>query len=423
MKHNQFNSTDQASDVRSLTQSQGYNGGSASAPLTPPRGGGDRDDSLLYLSCRNSDNKVDVKKEKKKKNPLKKGDRGWKGEDWTPDNKNYKIVKSLRENIKYWGKTIGIEKLFFLTITFEDKNQPETAKEAQRRWNNFNRQFSRIKEVQWLYKGVEPQEKGTLHYHLIGYHQHDLGADTFDWDALKKSAEYRAKGQLGMSRKYTKIYSNSANDHLKAMWEKCRKISKGSKMGRTEFLPIRSANTIGNYVGKYLGKCFSDQNNNKWSKGIRRFQYSQKAPQPHGREFSWVNNPRGLTWRQKLTAWAHGVGVKQDDTDDLERKYGKKWGVTQREAINYWGMVWYPFMKEKKFGHAKPAYYPTGLPGNIFASLPKMEIPEDYHYQEYDLWENYFDPPKLKSFRNHAQHKNKWEKAEKHKAFLEKVYG
>ena len=424
MKLNQFNSVDQATDAREFSQLQGNCGGSASAPLSPPRGGGDRDDSLLYLSCLNSDNKVDLKKEKKGKKPLKKGQIGWKGDDWKPNNKDYKIVKSLRENIKHWEKLYGAKRLFFLTLTFGGKGSaPKTPKEAQSRFNNFNRQFSRLKNVQWLYKGVEPQERGVLHYHIIGIHDEDLGGQTFDWDALKKASEYRAKKQYGMARKYTKIYSNSANEHLRQMWEKVGGIAKGSKMGRSEFLPVRSASCIGNYVGKYLGKCFASKNNNEWSKGINRFQYSQKAPQIHGRQFSWVSNPRGLTWRQKVTAWTHGVGVRQDDTEDLESKYGKKWAVTQREAINYWGQIWYPYINQKRFGHAKPPYYPTGKVGNIFASLPSSEIPEDFHYLEHDLWENYFVTEKSRSLKNHAEHQRKWHKAKKHAEFNERVFG
>ena len=424
MKDNQFNAPDQVTDVSSLTQSLGNIGGSASAPLSPPLGGGDRDDSLLYLSCRNSDNKVDVKKEKKNKKPLKKGDRGWKGDDWKPNNKDYKIVKSLRENIKHWTKIYGKEKLFFLTLTFQGKlKAPKTSKEAQQRFNNFNRQFSRLNNVQWLYKGVEPQERGVLHYHIIGYHQNDLGADKLDWESYKKAGEYRRAKKWGLMYKYQRKFTATANDDLKAMWEKIRRISEGSKMGRSEFLPVRSASCIGNYVGKYLGKCFASKNNNEWAKGINRFQYSQKAPQIHGREFSWVSNPRGLTWRQKVTAWAHGVGVRQDDTEDLERKYGKKWAVTQRDAINYWGMCWYPFMKERRRGHSKPPFYPTGLVGNIFASLPDNEIPEDFHYLEHDLWEEFFITNKSRSLRHHAEHQRKWERAKKHAEFNERVYG
>ena len=116
MKDNQFTTSDQASQETKVTQLLG-DGESASASLTPPTGGsGIGNDSLLYLSCFNSDNLVDLKKEKRTKKPLKKGQLGWKGDNWTPNNKDYKIVKSLRQNIKHWAKIYGVEKLFFLTL-------------------------------------------------------------------------------------------------------------------------------------------------------------------------------------------------------------------------------------------------------------------------------------------------------------------
>ena len=80
-------------------------------------------------------------------------------------------------------------------------------------------------------------------------------------------------------------------------------------------------------------------------------------------------------------------------------------------------------MNQRRRGHAKPPYYPTGLVGNIFASIPSNEIPEDFDYLEYDLWTDYFKTSKSRSLALHAKHKEKWERAEKHKAFLEKVYG
>ena len=396
-------------------------GGSASAPLSPPSGGlGIGTDPLLYLSCPNSDNEVNQKKKKKEKKPLKKGQRGWKGDDWTPNNKDYKIVKSLRENVKHWGKIYGEEKLFFLTLTF--KENIEDPKEAQRRFNNFNRQFNRIGKVQWLYKGIEPQERGSLHFHIIGHHQNDLGAEKLDWDSYKKSGEARTKKNWGLMYKYQRKFSATANDELKEMWEKVRRIAKGSKFGRTEFLPVRSAGCISNYVGKYLGKCFASQNNGTWAKGLRRFSYSNKAPQVHGRQFSWVKGTTEMTWRQKVANWAHGVGVK--DPDDMVRKYGKKWAVDQRENINYFGMVWSHKKEGLRFGHSKPPMYPTGVIGNVLGNMGRVEVPEDYDYIEHDLWEKFYSINKSRgSLRHHAEHFRKHARAKKHAEFNAKVYG
>ena len=212
---------------------------------------------------------------------MKKGDKGWKGDDFTPDNKEYKIMKSLRENIKHWGKVFGVERLFFLTLTFKDN--VTSAKEAQKRFNNFNRQFSRLSKVTWLYKGIEPQERGALHFHIIGFHQHNLGGDQIDWEAYKKAGEYRSQKNWGNMYKYQRLAFKGANEELREMWKKVGSIAEGSKMGRPEFLPVRSVHSIGQYVGKYLGKCFAQKNNGNWAQGLRRFSYSKKAPQVHGR--------------------------------------------------------------------------------------------------------------------------------------------
>ena len=404
----------------SNTLARGINRESASASLTPPSGVGNRDDSLLYLGCSNSDNQDEKINKKKSKKPLKKGDAGWKGDDWTPKNKDYKIMKSLRENIKHWAKIYGTEKLFFLTLTFKGTKILEP-KEAQRRFNNFNRQFNRLDKVQWLYKGVEPQKSGQLHYHIIGYHTHDLGAESLDWESYKKSGEYRLKKTWGPMYKYQRKFTATANDELKEMWDKCSKIAEGSKMGRSEFLPVRSANSIGSYVGKYLGKCFASQANNEWHKGIRRFSYSKKAPQMHGRQFTWLHSPRELTWRQKVAGFAHGVGVR--DLDDMVRKYGSMWAVNQREFINYYGLMWYPYIKETRYAHSRPAEYPTRYGGNPLKHMGNGEIPEDFDNLEYELWEKWLGGTTRQGMRNHAEHLKKWQRAEKEKAFNEKVYG
>ena len=112
-------------------------------------------------------------------------------------------------------------------------------------------------------------------------------------DDVKKAAQAFDKGNKGEGYKWTKVYSASANEELKEMWGKVRSIAKGSGFGRAEFLPVRSANSIGQYVGKYLGKCFASQNNGEWCKGLRRFSYSRSAPQIHGRQYSWAFGKHG----------------------------------------------------------------------------------------------------------------------------------
>ena len=433
MKDNQFTTSDQASQETKVTQLLGE-GESASASLTPPTGGsGIGNDSLLYLSCFNSDKRsknrgANKSEKKKKKKVIRKGEVGWKGDDWTPNSKEYKIMKSLRENIKYWEKIYGVEKLFMNTLTFEDNLRDP--KEAQRRFNNYNRQFSRIEGITWLYKGIEPQKRGALHFHIIGVAEFDLGSKTFDWESLKKAGEAFEKGNKGLGYKYTRKYSATANDKLKDLWKVTGRIAKGSKMGRSEFLPVRSANSIGQYVGKYLGKCFASQNNGTWAQGLRRFSYSRKAPQIHGRQFSWVKGTHGsevfATWRQKLGAWANARGVR--DLEDMRLKYGSKWCFNNIEEINTLGMLWAldPEFKDKPFGWAAPVRYPEGIerdPLSYMWTKPRW-IADPFETSEDDLWEKWLSSNRTRgSLSEHGRNLDKWKKAQKHKAFLEKVYG
>jgi hypothetical protein len=336
-------------------------------------------------------------------------------------------MKSLRTNIEYWEKIYGVEKLFMNTLTFKDNLTDP--KEAQRRFNNYNRQFSRIKGIRWLYKGIEPQKRGALHFHIIGVAEFDLGSKTFDWESLKKAGEAFDKGNKGLGYKYTRKYSATANDKLKELWKITGRIAKGSKMGRSEFLPVRSAKSIGQYVGKYLGKCFASQNNGTWCEGLRRFSYARSAPQVHGRQFSWVKGTHGTdavaTWRQKVGAWAKARGVR--NLDDMRAKYGKKWAINNIDEINTLGMLWHidPQFKDKSFGWCAPSRYPEGIENPLNNMWTKERwISDFFETSEDDLWEDWLSSNTTRgALAEHARNFNKWKRAEKHKAFHEKVYG
>jgi hypothetical protein len=394
----------QNQEVKTLV---GGKGDRLASSLSPPTGGnGNRDDSLLYLSYYNSDN--DQKKLESKKREIPQKWRKRKDDD-TPNNHEYKIMKSLRENIKIWAKTYGEDRIFFLTLTFEE-NLTDW-KEAQRRFNNFNRQFNRRKDVQWLYKGIEPQKRGALHYHIVGVTEFKMAPEKVDWEAYKKTNEYRDQGNRGMMNKYQRIFSQSNVQEVRDMWKSIRAMAKGSKFGRTEFLPIRSAGCVAQYVGKYLNKTFASKQNGELPKGVRRFSYSNKAPQNFGRQFSWVSSSTGLlTWREKVKVWAHGVGVK--DFDDVREKYGAKWAIEFKDDINYFGTLWHG--KELRKGHAKPATYPKGQIGDIGKYYGRVESKGEYEQDEDYQWREYLMAQKT-NFKHHSMHHVKWKKAEQYK--------
>ena len=136
------------------------NGVSASVPQTPPRGVGDRNDSLLYLSCPNSDKSKKKDNEVNNKKARKKGSRG---DNETPNNKEYKIMKSLRENIKDWGKRYGEDRIFFLTLTFEENITDH--KEAQRRLETWDYEKLRqdIQRSETSCRGRKSVKEGLSH--------------------------------------------------------------------------------------------------------------------------------------------------------------------------------------------------------------------------------------------------------------------
>ena len=153
-------------------------------------------EALLYLSCFNSDKERKRKGGKPSKKSAKKRGRG---DNDTPKNKEYKIMKSLRENVKYWGDRYGIEHFCFMTITVPDK-EVLLVEELRRRFNNFNRQFGRINGFKWWYKGIEPQKRGQFHFHLVVHCEKSVEPEKVNWDAYKAMCEEKAKN--GLTGKY-----------------------------------------------------------------------------------------------------------------------------------------------------------------------------------------------------------------------------
>ena len=391
---------------QALTKLNGCEGDRLASPIAPPTvGNGDRDDPLLYLSYYNSDNDQKNLGSKIKGKPRNKRKRA---DDATPNNHEYKIMKSLRENIKIWAKMYGEDRIFFLTLTFEENITDW--KEAQRRFNNFNRQFNRRKDVQWLYKGIEPQKRGALHYHIVGVTEFKMAPDKVDWEAYKKMNEYRKARNFGKMMKYQRIFSQSNVQEVQDMWKSIRSMAEGSKFGRTEFLPIRSAGCVAQYVGKYLNKTFASKENGELPKGVRRFSYSNKAKQNYGRQFSWVGSSTGLpTWREKVKVWAHGVGVK--DFEDVRQKYGAKWALDFKDDINYFGVLWKD--KDLRRGHAMPPTYPKGQIGDI-SKHGRLKLKREYEQDEDSIWEEWLMGKRTKmSYKEHKRHNKEWRNAPK----------
>ena len=185
-------------------------------------------------------------------------------------------MKSLTQNVQWWGDKLGIERLGFLTLTF--KGNLKDPKEAQRRWNNLNRTILRSGKFRILVKVVEVQKRGAIHYHCLVHMNEDIRTG-FDWDAFKKAGKAYGAKDYTEGRKQTKIYAKSAKSHLRHLWGWMRTKCDSHGFGRSELMPIEYPNNIGSYLGKYLNK--DDEKREKkqydpWMTKVRKISYGRK---------------------------------------------------------------------------------------------------------------------------------------------------
>ena len=160
MKLNQYSAEDQATVGERSDQFEWGQGDRLASPDGPPRGPGDSDESLLYHSETNSDNR-------KEKKPYK------------PTSKQAKTFQALELNSKYWLKKYTSEHIGILTLTF--KENLKCHKESQRRWNNLNRLINRAQKFDVLVKVKEFQKRGAIHYHLL-VKTHGQIRGNIDWE-------------------------------------------------------------------------------------------------------------------------------------------------------------------------------------------------------------------------------------------------
>lgn len=391
MKDNQFNATDQASDVRSFTKSQGNIGGSASAPCSPPRGGGDRYDPLLYHSETNSD-KQSVKNAYK------------------PTSKQAKTFKALELNSNYWLKKYSEENIGILTLTF--KENLKCHKESQRRWNNLNRLINREGKFDVLVKVKEFQKRGAIHYHML-VKTHEGIRGNIDWEIYEQMGKEET---VPGKRRLGKELGKTATPHLRELWGWLRKKGKSTGFGRIELMPLKKPHHIKNYIGKYLEKDMQNGTSNE--KGMNMITYGKKAPKVASTQCSWLNGNGGM-WRRKLAKWADTRGIK--DQEEMKELFGKSWSYRMYKQICN-DVVLGDYQKQQFDALMDPenkrnkAVYPWKgmILSGAFTHNAKESALEQYLTD---------DQIKRTNFSNHAEHFRKWRKAEKHKAFLQKVYG
>ena len=308
-----------------------------------------------------------------------------------------KNAKAITENTKYYVKKYGIEHVAFGTITFKE-NLTDT-KEAQRRYNSFATCINRSKKFKILLRIVEFQKRGAVHYHFLIKTTEPIRKD-FDFQAFHKAYEDKKN-----RRKYTRIYANSATNHLRHLWGYMRERAQKHGFGRTEIMPIEYPNNVGSYLGKYVAK---DQG--KKGRGVRKISYARSEAKPASPYFSWLEG-KGAIWRRNLKAWAEARGFK--NTDEIAEAFGPRWSYHLYQEIMY----------------DAPRLARHGTENTLLSEQKKRPLyrPDKEELNEY--WNSYFQrdevhKPKCKKRTNfkEIQLHEAWKRKETHKKSMAYLY-
>jgi len=239
-----------------------------------------------------------------------------------------KRAYALRTNVEAFTKHYRHENCGFLTITGEERTI--TPKEFGRAWDDMRK--NRLKWLRGYVRVLEPQKRGTPHYHVCAATCYDLKPASFDWEALKGSYEARKAGDLVKARELTKKYAASATQELRDIWSELREACYHYGLGRSEMLPFRKeAGAVAHYIGKYLEGGLVYRRDD-W-RGARRVEYDRKESRQWkscASGFSFVS-PGSKLWRERVGELARAVGATTPEA--LSKKLGPRWAYHARPSI------------------------------------------------------------------------------------------
>jgi hypothetical protein len=179
---------------------------------------------------------------------------------------------------------------------------------------------------------LEPQKRGTPHYHLMAAVDFDMRPDDFNWAALEAAGKARKKGNLAEAKAQTRLYAESAPNELRECWAELRALCAKHGLGRSEFLPFRkNSEAVAHYVGKYLEGGLAYKRD-EW-KGARRVEYDRtesRAWKSCASSFAW-HSSGSTAWRVRVAELAEAVGA--EDYSSLLRICGPKWAYFWRASI------------------------------------------------------------------------------------------
>ena len=220
-----------------------------------------------------------------------------------------KQAEALSNNVKRLVDLAGIDKVGFLTLTFEDNVMDN--KEASRRFNSFRTNFlSSYPHFRNWISVKERQRRGAWHYHLII----ELDCD------IRTGVNFE---------EFEQKFYRSASNTLRDIWADLRKAMPKYRFGRHNLEPIKSSSeAMGKYVGKYISKHMGCRKED--DKGVRLMSFSQGWVRDTT-NFQW-NNHNTKIWRRNLglfCSYVFDVDLENCNssfvTDMLPLHFGKKW--------------------------------------------------------------------------------------------------
>ncbi|MFA4871438.1 MAG: hypothetical protein WC623_24780 [Pedobacter sp.] len=195
-------------------------------------------------------------------------------------------------------------------LTITNKSNITDPKEFSRLFDSFNTHFLKphLELKDWLLV-QEPQERGSLHYHLLIITSQDIRTG-LNFDEIAKR-QYR-----------------SASPFLKGLWADLRDACEKYGLGRHELLPIKSnSEAMGRYLGSYISKGL--QHRTPEQKGSRFVRYSQGWAH-NSVNFQW-HTENSKKWRKLVKMFAEYHGCS--DLYQLNELLGPGWAWKYIEDI------------------------------------------------------------------------------------------
>jgi len=236
-----------------------------------------------------------------------------------------KALFALTENIAKFIQDVGIERIGFLTLTFENKIYD--IGEASAHFNRLNVRVLKEYFGGWC-RVIEQHKDGAWHYHLLVEMPCDIRTG-FDFTAFNASKEeYQRHGNSGTY--YKLLRAATGKDHpLPPLWKELWERLQGYSFGRFELVPVRTnQDGISKYLAKYLSKGLSAIKPD--GRRVRLWAISRNVQRAVRMPFAWVSTGARL-WRRKVTMVAERFRCR--DFEDIRNLAGPSWAYHLKDLI------------------------------------------------------------------------------------------